>query len=132
MPEAIAFLTNVCLHLAPHKFTSKNLPGWFAASDLNSEASQGMKLKASSKAAPNTPNLSELLSLEGNGETQDRVDALALALTLLAKFTQMYASLSGFIELFSPVRDVLEGLTLNKQSAELKVSISIQLDIPVT
>ena len=86
-----------------------------------------MKLKALSKAVPGTPSLSSLLSLEGNGEMQDKVDALSLALTLLAKFAQMYASLSGFVELFSPVRDVLEGLILSKQSAELKVSLLVRL-----
>jgi hypothetical protein len=121
VPEVINFLVNACLHLAPHKFTTKNLPGWFPASDLNSVICQSIKLKASSKVTPKAPNLSALMGLEENGEAQDKVDALALALTLLARFAQMYASLSGFVELFSPVLEVLEGLLLNKQSTELQV-----------
>lgn len=98
-----------------------NLPGWFPASDLNSTICQGVKLKSSGKVIPGTPTLSDLLNLEGDGGTQDKVDLLALTFTLLAKFAQMYASLSGFIELFSPVREILEGLALEKQSTELQV-----------
>ncbi|KAG9081145.1 nucleolar complex protein 14 [Ceratobasidium sp. 370] len=128
VPEAINFLVNACLHLAPHKFTLKSLPGWFPAPDLNSAICQNLRLKASGKATPNTPNLSALLSLEGNGEAQDKVDVLALAFTLLAKFTQMYASLDGFAELFSPVRKVLEGLALSKQSDKLQQRHTSTLD----
>ncbi|KAG9092115.1 nucleolar complex protein 14 [Ceratobasidium sp. UAMH 11750] len=120
VPEAVSFLVNAVLHLAPHKFTSKNLPGWFPSPDLNSAACQNLRLKVSSKATPNTPNLSALLSLEGNGESQDKIDVLALAFTLLARFAQMYASLDGFVELFSPIRKVLEGLVLSKQSDGLQ------------
>ncbi|KAG8747065.1 nucleolar complex protein 14 [Ceratobasidium sp. 414] len=120
VPEAINFLVNACLHLAPHKFTPKNLPGWFPAPDLNSASCQNLRLKASSKAKPGTPNLSALLGLEGNGAAQDKVDVLALAFTLFARFAQMYASLDGFVELFSPVQKVLEGLALSKQSNELQ------------
>ncbi|KAB5593229.1 nucleolar complex protein 14 [Ceratobasidium theobromae] len=120
VPETINFLINACLHLSPHKFMPANLPGWFPASDLNSTICQGVKLKSSGKVIPGTPTLSDLLNLEGDGGTQDKVDLLALTFTLLAKFAQMYASLSGFIELFSPVREILEGLALEKQSTELQ------------
>jgi nucleolar protein 14 len=81
----------------------------------------GLKLKSSGKLTPGTPNLSTLLNLEGDGEAQDKLDLLALTLTLLTKFAQMYASLSGFVELFEPVKKVLEGLSLGKQSSELQV-----------
>ncbi|KAJ1308377.1 hypothetical protein OPQ81_004083 [Rhizoctonia solani] len=126
VPEAVNFLVNACLRLAPHKFTSTNLPGWFPAADL--ESLSGLKLKSSSKLTPGTPNLSTLLNLEDNGEPQDRLDLLALAFTLLTKFAQMYASLSGFIELFEPVKTVLEGLSLGKQSSELQKRHSSTLD----
>ncbi|CAE6463943.1 unnamed protein product [Rhizoctonia solani] len=126
VPEAINFLANTCLHLAPHKFTSSNLPGWFPAADL--ESLSDLRLKPSSKLTPNIPNLSILLNLEGDGEPQDKVDLLALAFTLLAKFAQMYASLSGFIEVFEPVKKVLEGLSLGKHSSELQKRHSTTLD----
>ncbi|KAG9118306.1 nucleolar complex protein 14, partial [Ceratobasidium sp. 392] len=128
VPEVINFLANACLHIAPHKFTLKNLPGWFPAPDLNSSLSQSIRLKSSSKVTPSTPSLSNLMSLEGNGSSQDRVDVLALAFTLLARFAQMYASLDGFMELFSPIQKVLEGLVLNKQSAELQKRHASTLD----
>ncbi|CAE6366691.1 unnamed protein product [Rhizoctonia solani] len=126
VPEAINFLLDVCLNLAPHKFTTTNLPGCFPVPDLGSLP--GLKLKSSGKLAPGTPNLSTLLNLEGDGEAQDKLDLLVLAFTLLAKFTQMYASLSGFIELFEPVKKVLEGLALGKQSSELQKRHSSTLD----
>ncbi|KDN48010.1 hypothetical protein RSAG8_03026, partial [Rhizoctonia solani AG-8 WAC10335] len=125
-PEAVNFLANTCLHLAPHKFKSINLPGWFPINDL--ESLSGLKLKSSSKLTPGTPNLSTLLNLEGNGEPQNKLDLLALAFTLLAKFAQMYASLSGFVELFEPVKEVLEGLSLGKHSSELQKRHSSTLD----
>ncbi|KAG8692855.1 nucleolar complex protein 14, partial [Ceratobasidium sp. 395] len=128
VPEAINFLVNACLHLGPHKFTIKNLPGWFPAPDLNSPLCQNIRLKSSSKTTPSTPNLSTLIGLEGNGESQDRVNVLALAFTLLARFAQMYASLDGFVELFSPVHKVLEGLALSKHSAELQKRHASTLD----
>ncbi|QRV72379.1 nucleolar complex protein 14 [Ceratobasidium sp. AG-Ba] len=128
VPEAISFLANACLHLAPHKFTLKDLPGWFPSPDVNSEASLAIRLKSSAKAVPATPNLSALLTLDGNGETQDKVDVLALVFTLLDRFAQMYASLDGFVELFSPLQKVLQGLKLDKQSSELQKRHASTLD----
>ncbi|CAE6487581.1 unnamed protein product [Rhizoctonia solani] len=127
VPEAVNFLTNTCLHLAPHKFTSTNLPGWFPVVDL--ESLPDLKLKSSSKLTPGAPNLSALLNIEENGEPQDKLDLLALTFTLLAKFAQMYASLTGFIELFEPVKKVLEGLNLGKHSSQLQKRHSTTLDV---
>ncbi|KAH7344064.1 nucleolar protein 14 [Rhizoctonia solani] len=126
VPEAVNFLANACLCLAPHKYTSTNLPGWFPVADL--EALSDLKLKSSSKLTPGTPNLSTLLNLEGNGGVQDKLDLLALAFTLVTKFAQMYASLNGFIELFEPVKKVLEGLNLGKHSPELRKRHSATID----
>ncbi|KAF8743074.1 Nop14-like protein, partial [Rhizoctonia solani] len=126
VPETINFLLNACLNLAPHKFTETNLPGWFPAPELGSLP--GLRLKSSGKLTPRTPNLSRLLNLHGDGEPQDKLDLLALAFTLLAKFAQMYASLSGFVELFEPAKKVLEGLNLEKQSSELQKRHSSTLD----
>ncbi|CAE6445815.1 unnamed protein product [Rhizoctonia solani] len=126
VPEAVNFLANACLCLAPHKFTPTNLPGWFPVADL--EALSNLKLQSSSKLTPNTPNLSTLLNLEGNGEPQDKLDLLALSFTLVTKFAQMYASLSGFIELFEPIKRVLEGLNLKKHSPELQKRHSATID----
>ncbi|CEL59285.1 putative nucleolar complex protein 14 OS=Schizosaccharomyces pombe (strain 972 / ATCC 24843) GN=nop14 PE=1 SV=1 [Rhizoctonia solani AG-1 IB] len=126
VPEAINFLLIACLNLAPHKFTAANTPGWFPVPDLGSLP--GLKLKSSGKLTPGTPNLSTLLNLDGDGEAQDKLDLLALTLTLLTKFAQMYASLSGFVELFEPVKKVLEGLSLGKQSSELQKRHSSTLD----
>ncbi|EUC56175.1 Nop14 family protein [Rhizoctonia solani AG-3 Rhs1AP] len=126
VPEVINFLANTCLYLAPHKFTSSNLPGWFPVTNL--ESLPGLKLKSSSKLTPSTPNLSTLLNIEENGDAQDKLDLLALAFTLLARFAQMYASLTGFIELFEPVKKVLEGLSLGKHSSELQKQHSATLD----
>ncbi|KAF8681461.1 Nop14-like protein [Rhizoctonia solani] len=126
VPETINFLLNACLNLAPHKFTETNLPGWFPAPELGSLP--GLRLKSSGKLTPRTPNLSTLLNLHRDGEPQDKIDLLALAFTLLAKFAQMYASLSGFVELFEPAKKVLEGLNLEKQSSELQKRHSSTLD----
>ncbi|KAF6761973.1 nucleolar protein 14 [Ephemerocybe angulata] len=80
VPEAVNFLINAILHIAPHSF----------------------------QIYP-APNLPELLEAEANDE-QAKATLLGLALNLLGRFADMYKGLDGFIELLEPVHVVLQGV----------------------
>ncbi|KAF9534593.1 nucleolar protein 14 [Crepidotus variabilis] len=112
VPEAINFLINTILHLAPHKFTDlASLPGGFACPDFRSNLCQPLALKytAKKKLVSRKPNLSDLIAADEQDE-QAKADLLSLSLQLLAKYADMYKGLDGFLDLFSPIAEVLRGV----------------------
>ncbi|KDQ08229.1 hypothetical protein BOTBODRAFT_118835 [Botryobasidium botryosum FD-172 SS1] len=117
VPEAINFLTNAYLHLAPHPFTPATVPGSFPSPDLNSEHCRSLKIntKAASTLEPGVPDLGRILS-GGESTEQDKVDLLMTAFSLLGKYATIYTSLDGFIETFTPVIEVLDKLKVKKLS----------------
>lgn len=124
MPEAINFLLNTVLHLAPHEFEdAESVPGSFPCPDFKSDLCRRLRIskKASKSLAPEPPNLISLLSRENDRLDQAKVDLLSTAFDLLVKFADMYKGLEGFIELFQAVLDVLSGLRLEWASDSLKV-----------
>ena len=92
VPEAVNFLTNGVLHLAPHQYEEVDgLPGSFPAPDFNSESCQGLRLdgKARKKLVMRKPDFNTLMSAEADDE-QAKADLLSLTFELLGKFADMY------------------------------------------
>ncbi|TFK25980.1 nucleolar protein 14 [Coprinopsis marcescibilis] len=116
VPEAINFLINSILHLAPNKIdTIDSLAGSFPSPDFGSDALKRITLKKSKiPLAPRTANICELSTVTNDSDEQAKTDLLALALELLTRFADMYKGLDGFIELFEPVQAVLEGVQRKK------------------
>ncbi|PPQ63128.1 hypothetical protein CVT24_005768 [Panaeolus cyanescens] len=112
VPEAINFILNAILHLAPHKFKdSRDVPGSFPCPDLNSPSCQqlGLNPKANKSFVSRKPNLLNLMSVDTPSE-QDKVDLLLLAFDLLGRFMDLYKGIEGFVELDTTVVAVLEGV----------------------
>ncbi|KZT71550.1 Nop14-like protein [Daedalea quercina L-15889] len=112
VPEAVNFLANAVLHLAPHKYADKaTLPGLFPCPDFESEHCSSFTIagKKVKNATLNSPQLSRLLSGDEFSE-QDKVDLLGLTLDLLGRFADMYKGLDGFIELYGPLVELLSGV----------------------
>jgi nucleolar protein 14 len=60
---------------------------------------------------------------QGSGaDEQGKADLLGVVFTLLQRYAEMYITLPAFIELFSPVQAVLEGLDADALPAPLTVS----------
>jgi nucleolar protein 14 len=121
VPEAINFLLNALLSLAPHAFQSAEvLPGSFPSPDFRSEGSSGLTLKRSKQPLlPQKPNLPELL--KGDSTEQTKSDLLALTISLLERFIEMYKGLDGYIELFGPAKQVLEGIERKRLHESIRV-----------
>jgi len=129
VPEAVNFLINTVLHLAPHGYKDvASLPGSFPSPDFQSDLCSPLSIDA--KKARNLtalkPNLVDILS-EGNLNEQAKVDVLGLAVDLLGRFADMYKSLEGFIELYEPLYEVLLRIDRKKLSGSLQVSFQAAL-----
>ncbi|KAF8076762.1 nucleolar protein 14 [Lyophyllum atratum] len=126
VPEAINFLVNSVLHIAPHSYkTVASLPGSFPSPDFRSDLCRSLSLnvKARSKIAPQKANLSALLSMDRPTE-QAKADLLSLAFNLLGKYAEMYKGLEGFIELCDPILDVLKHINTANLSESFETQIT--------
>ena len=124
VPEAVNFSINVVLHLAPTSFKNlASLPGSFPSPDFRSDLCLplAIDIKKSRNFDVHTPNLPRLLTDDHYTE-QDKVDLLSLAFRLLDRFSEMYKSLDGFIELYEPVLEILTKLEITKLSKGVRVS----------
>lgn len=123
VPEAINFLQNSLLHLAPHRYKDEaSLPGLFPAPDFLSERCKLLSLgKKARKLDVRKPDLSQLLDASAPGE-QAKVDLLGLTLELLGQFADLYKSLDAFIELYGPVVSLLGGIKSDSLPSALSVS----------
>lgn len=125
VPEAMNFLTNGVLHLAPHQYEeADSLPGSFPAPDFNSESCRGLRLdsKARKRLVTRKPDLNTLLSAEADDE-QAKADLLSLTFELLGKFADMYKGVEGFIESFEPILTIVEHIEVKKLPDAHKVDI---------
>ena len=123
VPEAINFLLNAVLHLAPHTFANEgSLPGTFPTPDFRSERCLPLALHKAKKLQVQKPDLTRLLTQTVTDE-QSKVDLLSLVIELLGQYGDLYKSLSGFIELYEPVVAILEGVKKDKLPADLQVSL---------
>ncbi|KAI0832695.1 Nop14-like protein [Trametes gibbosa] len=112
VPEAINFLVNIFLHLAPHPYQkASSVPGDFPLQDFRSPLTTTLALnsKKAKKLSPGKPDLSKCLSGDVPGE-QTKVDFLALSLELLGRFADMYKGLEGFVELYTPIQEILSSV----------------------
>lgn len=113
VPEAINFLLSSVSQLAPTRFQdNSSLPGCFPAPDFRSNrcsflaigpanVSKGLKLEK--------PNLTELLCKPQETE-QSRVNLFGLTLDMLGQFADLYKGLDGFVELYGPAVELLDGI----------------------
>ena len=125
VPEAINFLFNSLIHLAPHTITSETLPGTFPSPDFNTLPKLRIGPKLAAKLEPESPILPVLLqqtNVDGPDAEQHKVDLLAMTYGLLGKFANMYTALDGFIELFQPCVDICARIKHAKLSKGLQVS----------
>ncbi|KIJ56486.1 hypothetical protein M422DRAFT_150207 [Sphaerobolus stellatus SS14] len=115
VPEVINFLLNAVLHLTPHSFkNADSVPGSLPLPDFNEENVKKLRLtrKAVKGLQCTRPDLPALLSGDQPKRAQAHLNLLATGLQLLGKFADSYKSLDAFIELYSPVLEVLNGLAL--------------------
>jgi nucleolar protein 14 len=126
VPEAINFSINAVLHLAPSSLKNvASIPGSFPSPDFRSDlcAPLAIDVKKSKHLNFRTPNLHQLLT-DDHYQEQDKLDLLGLAFRLLDRFSEMYKSLDGFIELYQPVLDILAKLDVTRLSEGVRTQAS--------
>lgn len=123
VPEALNFIQDSLLHLAPHRFNDEaSLPGLFPAPDFLSERCKALGLgKKAKKLDVRKPELAHLLDDSAVGE-QSKVDLLGLTLDLLGQYADLHKGLDGFIELYDPVVSLLDGVKADSMPSGLAVS----------
>lgn len=130
VPEAINFLYNALLHLAPHRSKDEaSLPGCFPSPDFRSERCSSLGLvpgKAAKKLSLGKPDLPKIFT-SGAADAQAKVDLLGLTLEVLGQFADLYKGLDGFIELYEPASALLDGIKTDGLPTDLIVS-SISYD----
>ena len=120
----INFLLNVMLHIAPHLIEdSESVPGSFPIPDFRNDALTTLKLhgKSTKDLKFTCPDLVPLLCGIDAHPAQSRLDLLATALQLLGKFSETYKGLEGFVELYTPVLEILQIVTFDGFPMELQV-----------
>lgn len=121
VPEAVNFLINSVLHLAPTSYTdASKLPGSFPAPDFKSELCESFTVDAST-ATPDRVDLLEVLTNDAV-PSATRSGLLRITFELLGKYADSYKSLEGFIELYEPVSEILKNASKqNKLHETLQV-----------
>ncbi|KAH9045291.1 Nop14-like protein [Lactarius pseudohatsudake] len=106
VPEVINFLIGVVQSLSPRRGASNE-----SGKSTFSSSSHNKRLCVIDKgeAAKLTANRPDLVTVIGDEQisTQVNVDLLSLAADLLVRFSELYKALDGFVELYSPVLEVL-------------------------
>ncbi|KAF7432764.1 nucleolar complex protein 14 [Pleurotus ostreatus] len=126
VPEALSFSVAVVLHLAHTPYVdAASVPGTFALPDFRADACRVLALdaKKAKDAVIRKTNILALLS-NASSDQQVKVDLLNTSLDLIGRFADLYKGLDGFIELFDPVRDILEAVETKRLPACLKTSLS--------
>ncbi|KAF9025892.1 Nop14-like protein [Hymenopellis radicata] len=108
IPEAVNFLVNTVLHLAPTDYKdATSLPGSFPSPDFKSETCKTLTVDSKS-AAPEKVDLLEYA----------KAGLLRIALDLLGRYADLYKALEGFIELFEPIAAILKHISKQKKLHE--------------
>ncbi|KAG6335951.1 hypothetical protein ID866_3140 [Astraeus odoratus] len=121
VPEAINFVVNAILFLAPNSYkNNQTLPVTFPSPDFRSDFCSHLEIdpKAAKKLTFHKPNLEQLLN--GSVTQQSKIDAFGLALELLDRFAGLYKALDGFIELYDPILLILSNLECGKLSEDVQ------------
>ncbi|KAJ3717957.1 nucleolar protein 14 [Lentinula raphanica] len=122
VPEAVNFLINSVLHLAPNKYQSvAELPGAFPSPDFRSTHCQHLTLdaKAAKGLKIQQPKLGDLLTSVGD-EPASNLSLLVLSLDLLGRYANLLKGLDAFIEVFDPICQILQNLKLQKFDSEVQ------------
>ncbi|KAH9943198.1 Nop14-like protein [Epithele typhae] len=111
VPEATNFLVNSLLQIAPHPYdTAVAIPGTFSTQDFKTSLTIPLSLGKKAKTlSANKPDLARCICANDLGE-QEKVDLLGLTLELLGRYADQYKSLDGFIELYTPIHNILESV----------------------
>jgi hypothetical protein len=91
--------------------------------DFQNDELAGLKLSniTAEHARVSPPNLLEVLSGPSPGSVQSRLCLLDVTLRLLGKFSEMYKGLDGFVELYTPVLEVIQAISLQNFPCDLQV-----------
>ena len=120
VPEVVTFLVNILLQLSPHKIKDgAPLPGSFPSPDFGTHPELRLDAKKARKLSFGTADLPAILL--GTGGEQVKVDLLGTCLALLERFADQYKGLDGFLELYSPVQDILVQLDVDHLPGALRV-----------
>lgn len=133
VPEAVNFVVNALLHLAPHSYKdTSELPGSFPSPDFRSDLCRSLSIdfkKVRKTAVMQKPDLANILGGDKVGDEQANVDLLGLTLDLVGRFADMYKGLDGFIELYEPIQDLLSHIDDKKLLQGHKVSLFCYPDV---
>ena len=116
VPEALNFLVNTVLHLAPHPYRDAfDLPGSFPSPDFQSDlcTSLSMNTKARKSLVVRKAEIINLMTANDDDE-QAKADLLLLAFHLIGQFANLYKAIDGFVELYEPVIAILNNLDTKK------------------
>ncbi|ESK89370.1 nucleolar protein 14 [Moniliophthora roreri MCA 2997] len=131
VPEAINFLVNAVLHLAPSKYQeSSELPGSFPAPDFRSAVCESLMIspKNAKGLEIQKPNLSAILSSSEHDES-DKLNLFVLTLDALGKFADLYKGLEAFIEIFKPLLEICQNLEIGKLGKDVQTKLSSVTDM---
>ncbi|KAJ4474993.1 nucleolar protein 14 [Lentinula aciculospora] len=123
VPEAVNFIVNSILHLAPSKYQNvSELPGSFPSPDFRSSHCLHLVLDAKSTKGLEVqqPNLSDFHTIQDH-DAPSKLNVLALSLDLLSRYANLLKGLEAFIEVFDPISQILHNLKLDKFEADLQV-----------
>jgi nucleolar protein 14 len=124
VPEAVNFALNAVIHLSPHKYVQpKDVPGSFPHPDVGSDLAKLLRinLKKVSVASLSSPIDVVAIFTDTEEEETTKAQLLSTALDILGRFAEMYKSLDGFPELFTPILEVIKGLGIRKLPEPLQV-----------
>ena len=124
VPEAVNFLVNTVLHLAPNKYqNASELPGSFPSPDFRSSHCRQLALDAKSARGLKIqkPDFGVLLTSEDLDDAS-KLNLLALSLDLLGRYADLLKGLEAFVEIFDPIAQILSNLKLQKYEVDLQVS----------
>lgn len=134
VPEAINFLVNAVVHLAPHSYASiASVPGSAAIPDFDSDLCQSLKInpariskKEQKTERPRQINITSILSRAGDdADEADKLDLLTVAFSLLGRYADFYKGLDGFIEIFEPISQIITSFEVDIVSvSSMKLLVS--------
>lgn len=120
VPEAIDFLIGVVQSLSPRRGSSIGSGKSTFSSFRHHERLCVIDKGEAAKLLVNRPNLVTVIGDE-QITAQVNVDLLGLAIGLLAQFSESYKALDGFVELYSPILEVLSGANFDVLCPTLQV-----------
>ena len=120
VPEAINFLIGAIQSLSPRSGASV-VSGKSTSS--SSRHNERLCVIDNGEAAELSVHRPDLVTLIGHEQISARanVDLLSLAIDLVAQFSEAYKALDGFVELYSPVLEVLDGVNSDVLCPTLRV-----------